>query len=249
MRSRKRTRRNPDWSWNLLDDIWPQLQARVSERLMPIPEQILVEARNPRVREHGEGFFGVVMPTHDPRWVFKLTRDASEAHFVNAIRRMGLRCSLTGIARYSPVYNTGLAQPSSTSSGQVYALWREAADVAGIGVWEAFANTPRRTMAKHAAGRVRDLIDALRDFHAERSKKTLQQARIMLQGCAQNGLLADAAEDLLALMNKGIVVTDVHLGNWGVVPRRPKVLTLIDPGMVVYLTGKARTLATGIPLL
>ncbi len=249
-RNRQRTRRNPEWSFDLLDRIWSRLQARVPEALMPIPEEAVVPVRsNPRVREYGSGHYGVVMPTRDPRWVFKLTTDVSEAHFINAIRNMGMRCSLRGICRYSAVYDVGERQPSRSSSGRTYAVWRESADIAGEDTISAFDGTPRATMAAQAWRRIAHTLDYLREVYAQGTNRALLEAKRALQDCKQNGMILETAEDLLHLLGKGIVVTDINLSNWGVVRRRPKVLTLIDPGMVVFLTPKAKAVATGIPLL
>ncbi len=92
-------------------------------------------------------------------------------------------------------------------------------------------------------------LDALRDFYESQSKQDLAVAKRRLIECRQNSMVADAANDLLRFMQKGIVVTDINLGNWGIMPRRPKALTLIDPGHVVYLTAKAKSIASDIPSL
>lgn len=253
MRNRRRTRSNPQWSWDVLDKIWPRLQELVPDRLMPIEERIEMpkavnpgrRRRNPQVKEYGSGHYGVVMPTKDPRWVFKLTTDRSEAQFINAVRKLGSICSLNGICRYSTVYDTGLRQAKS-SAQRIYAVWREAADVAGEDVWTWFANSPRKNFARAARNAIYDGLDALRSDGE--GIEYLAAAEVALRSW-NTTMLADTADDLLNLMGAGIVVTDVHLGNWGIVPRRPKLLTLIDPGMVRFVTPEAKELASGIPLL
>jgi hypothetical protein len=195
------------------------------------------------------------MPTRNRRWVFKLTLDRSEAGFINAVRRFRMQCSLRGICRYSPVYDTGITMPHSHSSNaRVFAVWREAADVAGDDVWVDLAKTPRRTMGRQAEQRIIQGLDRLRgDDEAGRQFRTVKDwqrgSRAGVAAWRNNPLLIDTADDLMDLMDRGVYVVDVHLGNWGIVPRRPKLLTLIDPGQVQFTTNRAKDAAMDIPLL
>ena len=248
-------RRNPQWSWSLLDLIWTKLRKRCgSDDLMPIEvtmEEITrrgADTRrdesavapwnrrsvrttvraNPMVREHGSGYHGVVMPTRNPKWVFKITRDVSEAKFWNLLRLLGKQCSIVGIAKCSPVYRvpirlTGMAPYHSTA----YVLWREAADVAGSETWVRLAEG-RETMSRQAIVRVQQALDLLRgDFE--------QDAAQAYQFYLKNPMLESTGLDLLEILAAtGVIVTDIHLNNWGIVPRRPRKATLLDPGEVHF---------------
>ena len=267
-RTGNKARKNPQWSWDALDEVWAALEDRAPADLMPIPEAATViirkrpvsawaasTRRNPQVREYGSGYFGVVMPTSNPEWVFKLTTDQSEAHFINAIRNLGLSCRLNGIARYSPVYNTGIREIRDGESGEtIYAVWRESATVAGEDVWVHLNRTSRRTMAQQAERRIASSLDVLRGdagqgYGYRNDKDWIAAAKASLLDWDRNPLLADTADDMLTLMEKGLVVTDINLSNWGLVPRRGSKLTLIDPGMVQFKTNNAKEAARDIPHL
>lgn len=264
---RNRTRRNPEWSWDFLDTIWARLKARTAGHpdLMPIEDAAAVAATdnsgsgpasakvygnprrsrsNPRVKEYGTGYYGVVMPTHNPKWVFKITRDASEARFINAIRNLGMSCSVKGLARVSPVYRAGRTyHKGNKSEVPTFAYWRESADHVDIEAYDAMRRT-RRTMTDQAEIRILKALDGVRTAadkvggHVLAGVAELAYADMLL-----NPLLAESGADLVKLAQIGIVVTDIHLGNWGVVPRRANRLTLIDPGQVVFASETAEAAA------
>lgn len=248
MRSRRRlrTRRNPKWSWDYLDDHWAAIKQRVPAQFLPIEEAdpsraetvrlVRSSARaNPRVAEYGSGHYGVAMPTHNPRWLCKITRDESEALLVNALRILGINCKLKGLARCSPVY----ALDSFT-----YIFWRESATVAGPAVWEYLADRSSMERTKRLTNRVFNAVDRLRNFWQDPEER--DAAYRSLETSPE---LEAAGHDLRLLESYGIYPTDIHEGNWGIVPRRPNQATLLDPGQVEWAPEAYRYAKARIPLI
>lgn len=84
----------------------------------------------------GCGHYGCVMATQDPKVVFKLTTDPSEAKFITEATRMNLWP--TGIVRYLQI----LPLPDSHKARPVFAIWRESAREVGQ-VFSAALKRPR----------------------------------------------------------------------------------------------------------
>lgn len=220
---RKRTRRNPVWSWDLIDVLWDQILAVGGPDLMPI-------RINP-VQEYGSGFWGVAMPTVGGRWTLKLTADQSEAYLYSVLHGTGLSTKLQGIARGTAVFDTGLKRAHMGSGKPLYLYWREAASHMDD---EAYAKLkgeqpPHRVV--HARNVIIDTLDVVRS-----SSRSFAERAEALHKLVAAKLTRTAGVELEALAQDGILVADVHLGNWGIVPRAPDRLTLIDAGMVVYNT-------------
>lgn len=93
----------------------------------------------------GCGSYGCVYATGDPRWVFKVTTDKSEAHFIALLEHLSL--AFPGVAAYGGVYLLpGGARPT-------YALWREAATVIGLGAVAAWIEArPELRLDQYALG-------------------------------------------------------------------------------------------------
>jgi hypothetical protein len=239
-----RRRRNPDWSWSLLDAIWDKLKRRLGpnhQDLMPVAvDDPLPALTNPVVHEFGTGKWGVAMPTRNPRWACKITRDWSEAQLVNCLRKLRRNCTLRGIVRTSPVYEC----EQDAGGDPVFVYWRERAALTGDDAWDEFANGTRRTMALQAYNRVIDALYVIRSTDTSTSEYKAAVANLL-----KNPFLAETGEDLLELASEGVLVTDLNLNNWGVIPRRSNRMTLIDPGLVRYLTPAAKRLRAGIPWL
>lgn len=156
----RRTRRNPEWSWALLDDIFPRIQASVPEELWPVVKNPVV------VEEYGAGFYGVAMPTRDRRFVFKLTTDPGEAGWAsmcisgavltldkNKAGRpvdgppVGINYPPAGAVKYLLAYDSGLKALTEEQAvdgfgpSTVFLLWREAADPVGEKAYNTFVGT------------------------------------------------------------------------------------------------------------
>lgn len=204
---------------------------------------------NPRVTEYGSGLYGVAMPTLDPRWTFKITRDRTEAAFVNAVRRLGLRCSLRGIVRCSPVYETEPTRGRKEASARTFVYWREAASTTGDDAYLRLGQLRHgrlMTMVTQAKKRIEQAMDIFADDNVDITPESYDAALAYFE---VNPLLAETGEDLRRLAAYGILVTDTHLGNWGIIPRRPTRLTLIDPGLVRFMTPEARDAIGSYPRL
>lgn len=93
----------------------------------------------------GCGSYGCVYQTGDPRWVVKVTTDISEAHMVAILER--LPGKYPGLVAYHGVYEIP-GPPHRT-----FILWREAADIIGLGAAAAFfADNPRYGISPFAMG-------------------------------------------------------------------------------------------------
>jgi len=117
------------------------------------------------LEELGCGHYGCVLPTEGAAWVFKLTSDPSEAHFIALALQLAAEDGEwpRGLTRYASVW----ALPGVTHRGrQVFALWRERAEVVGLNVVEdriarAFPDPAARVYTRRS---VRDFGDLLSRF-------------------------------------------------------------------------------------
>lgn len=74
--------------------------------------------------ELGEGHYGVVYPTTDPKVVLKITSDETEAHFIKISQHLATQgIQASGIVRYFDVF----ALKGQRRGRDVFVLWREAA--------------------------------------------------------------------------------------------------------------------------
>ena len=133
---------NPDWVDELLHKNWKGLQRRVPESMLPMLGRQKRQYEWKSIKELGCGKYGCVVPTHDPRWVLKVTTDGREAAF--AAQAIQIGNWPRGMTRYdaayaavSPtdvpplvevtmsMYDRGIAKYMQPSEN-VYVLWREA---------------------------------------------------------------------------------------------------------------------------
>jgi hypothetical protein len=236
MRRRRAARRNPGkeqrlavWAYNLLDEIWDQIMAVGGPELMPIRV-------NPVVEEYGSGFFGVALPTASRKWTLKLTVDDGEAALYSALHALGLSPKLEGIARATAVFNTCQRRSFMASSKPVFLYWRETATIMGMESYVRLGKEQPPHLAVHAKNVIIDTIDAVRGTRSTTVRKAALHKLVAAK------LTRVAGVELEALAEDGFLVTDVHLGNWGIVPRAPDRLTLMDPGLVRFTTAKAERL-------
>jgi hypothetical protein len=233
-RNGKAIHRNPQWSHSILDAIWDDLLAVGGPNLMPIP-------KNPPVVELGTGAFGVAMPTVGGDLVLKMTTDFEEARFVHAAANLGMNGTWEGIVRTSEVFSTSKKLHQSGFGHPVFVYWREIAFEMGYHVFDQLAQTHSRmdaAVAKHLIG---EALQALRDGDAATIPTTLRDM-------TNSEITRDAGAELLTLLEMGIMVTDIHQNNWGILERSPDQLVLMDPGRVVF-TSEAAQLARNIPSL
>lgn len=225
----RKLRRNPAWSWNFLDGIWEELLTVGGPKMMPI-------RRNPVVEEYGEGFWGVAMPCVDRSWTLKLTTDASEAFFVAILHGVGLSGSVRGLVRTTNAFDTERFVARQSRKMPVYLYWREAAEFMDADAWRVLAQSEPKHRIDHARNVIIDALDLTRGHG--RDPADIRKGISKLTGAK---LTRAAGAELRALAVDGVLVTDVHLGNWGIVARAPDQLTMVDPGMVRF-TGAAKTL-------
>lgn len=262
----RRARPNPAWSNCSLARNWELIARRVGPRLMPRLSDEHLE--HLAMVEYGHGAYGVVAPTHDPRVVFKLTSDQSEAHFVAAMKSAHL--APAGVVRYGRIF----ALENAHDGRPLFALWREEAKDVG----EVFAGSPEDDEA-------RAILDAMFDATAatckvacdpdapraslERVTRVAREyaGRTGYEGGGSPGVLTRVgrafsggetkagrglaiagelvgdlaklpkyrlvARALHDLMRHGLLVTDVHAGNFGRVARG---VVVTDPGNVAFLS-------------
>jgi len=87
----------------------------------------IFETDNRALVDYGCGYFGCVMPTHDPNVVMKLTTDTSEALFANLAASLG-DMQPPGIVKYFAVVKLrDVTARLDGSDEPVYLLWREEA--------------------------------------------------------------------------------------------------------------------------
>jgi len=223
---RKRVRSNPPWSWQFLDYIWDDLLIVGGPKMMPILSN---PRRNPVVHDYGEGYWGVAMPCVDRKWTLKLTTDRSEAHFVALLHGLGLASQVQGLVRTTDAFNTERKVPRNSVNVPVYLYWREAVEFMGDEAWaymKAHAPEHRFVHARNV------IIDALN--RARIDGATLDDAAAGIAKLTGAKLTRVAGAELRALSDDGILVTDVNLNNWGILPRAPDQLTMVDPGLVRY---------------
>ena len=102
----------------------------------------------------GCGVYGCVYLTNDPRWVFKVTTDISEAHMVAILET--LPGKYPGLVAYRGVYEI------PNVPRRTFVLWREAADLVGLNAAAAFfADHPRYGISPFAMGDTEMLLYAV----------------------------------------------------------------------------------------
>lgn len=125
---------NPAWTISVLREHWGAIIKRVDPSWLPVRAPLCKG-----FQEYGQGHFGCVMPTGDPKVVCKVTSDVSEAGFVAIALSLPEIEYPEGLTRYCKV----LALPSTTYRGRpLFLLWREAAEsVGGLTCYQAWGKT------------------------------------------------------------------------------------------------------------
>lgn len=126
---RRKVKSNPDWSDDIIHDFCTPLKRAARSHSLPIPilnDQCEIESRS----ELGEGAYGVVWTTEAADCVFKLSTDATEAHFIQTainLRKKGL-ADPPGIVDYRAIFSL----PVKHEGYPVFAIWREQATHVGL---------------------------------------------------------------------------------------------------------------------
>ncbi len=126
---RRKVKQNPDWSDAIIKDYCAPLKRAARRFELPVPilnDRCEIEARS----ELGEGAYGVVWTTESADCAFKLSTDATEAHFIQTaidLRKKGL-ADPPGIVDYRAIFSL----PVKHDGYQVFAIWREQATHVGL---------------------------------------------------------------------------------------------------------------------
>jgi hypothetical protein len=108
---------NPPWSDRAVESSWEAIEAALTSS--GIPEEWMPQGD---LAELGCGHYGCVYPTGDPKIVFKVTTDPSEANFVaNYLRLRDSGVLSLGVVQYYEIF--GL--PMQHRGRRIYVLWRE----------------------------------------------------------------------------------------------------------------------------
>lgn len=108
---------NPPWSDRAIESSWEAIEAALASS--GIPEEWMPQGD---LAELGCGHYGCVYPTGDPKIVFKVTTDPSEANFVaNYLRLRDSGVLSLGVVQYYEIF--GL--PMRHRGRRIYVLWRE----------------------------------------------------------------------------------------------------------------------------
>lgn len=221
----------------------------------------------------GCGSYGCVYQTSSPRWVFKVTTDASEAHLVAIMETLP---RLAGMAAYHGVRLVP-RQPRPT-----YILWREAATVIGLDAVAAWAaEHPRYGISPFAMGDTelllyaaltigRDMFSIAEQWAASGKSHLVTRAYQLFQhratapaGSGKLGsymgllqayeqtahkmthdpLLRLVGQTLLDLLQRGITLNDLHANNVGLTARSTPFLVITDPGHVIPLDDRYQGIA------
>jgi len=187
----------------------------MGSELMPIAQ------RNGKVvaKEFGSGVYGTVLPTEAENIVMKITTDRSEAHF--AAMLLHLPEMPEGVVRYFGAY----AVPSRRNGDRIYALWRE--EAFGVGRVLTFWEKPI----------LRDYLDAAGKVYFERNRRSVANAAMAAEAMEDHGgNLRAIGSTLRWFLSVGVLITDIHSGNIGMVKRFGECVAVItDPGQVVFL--------------
>ncbi len=126
---RRNVKQNPEWSSVIVHRFCDPLKRAARKHNLPVPildENCEIESRS----ELGEGVYGVVWTTESADCVFKLSTDASEAHFIQTaidLRKKGV-ADPPGIVDYRAVFML----PAEHDGLDVFAIWREQATHVGL---------------------------------------------------------------------------------------------------------------------
>lgn len=213
-----RRRRNPQWTNDVLSTYWHRLQVATGPEMMPRLENRGVIV----AKEFGCGAYGCVLPTHSPNVVMKITTDRSEARFATLLLRLPEMPE--GVVRYFGAY----ALSAQHEGEPIYVLWREEAFGVGkvLSFWE--------------KGVLRDYLDAAGKVYFEHGP--IADARVAAEVMEEyGGNLRAIGSTLRWFLSIGVLVTDIHSGNIGIVDRfGQSVAVITDPGQVVFMRKSVR---------
>lgn len=125
----RRSKINPAWADQVTQKFCDQISAAAKRYRLPRP-QLDEKCVIPDAALLGEGAYGAVYDTDEPDCVFKITSDATEAHFVAtalALRR-DKGVDPPGMIDFRAVY----ALPHKSRGDDIFLIWREKAVTTGL---------------------------------------------------------------------------------------------------------------------
>lgn len=250
---------NPAWTNAALLRQWGDVQGLVGQAMMPKVD--VHTATRLQAQEYGSGVYGTVMPTNKRDVVAKVTSDPSEARFAYVMSRWPKSKYPPGLVRYFKVYRLR----GTHSTRPIFILWREEAyDVGNVlrsdsrtagylqrirdsvdpSFWLTYEEDLRdrhrhaivRGEQKYRHGGFFRRLSA-RFSEAEAAGYSIQAARGVASEMARGDRASLVGKAIRDLIDYGLVLADVHIGNIGLVRRGGHMRTVItDPGNVAFIT-------------
>ena len=228
---------NPAWVTGILAKHFELLESKVPARWLPR----LTDAKakggklTAALKEYGCGAYGCVLPTLDPKVVLKVTTDDTEYQFAN---------ELAGdlAVQVTVDYHLVAALPEKRGGRATYLLWRDAAEHVGkvnevLGRGERGAQAVEDAINDQHAAAQKAFVDLMEGRDAKKSLAKWEAA------CNEMGRLVPELRELADgmirnLHESGVLVSDVHGGNVGLVGEQ---WLIVDPGNVVAGIDVVRT--------
>lgn len=244
---------NPPW-WveNVLINNWEFLKQNIGERFLP---------DNPKAAEYGCGLYGCVIPTKTRGMVLKITSDSTEGKFVESLSKIKnivgknvFEENTAGLVRYKEV----IRFDEEYKNRRIYGLLREESELIGLrqassmfgdpnyflpqakllneykGAWDAIWNMfvfEQKQGSDRFASEIGEMVRS-----GEYENIALNYAMETLDMLESYPEMVPIVKTLRFFMKFGMVITDVHAGNFGVVRRKTrKKLVIIDPGNIIFL--------------
>lgn len=214
-----RLRHNPQWTNDVLASYGHRLQLAMGSALMPVGQG---PGHGVGFKEFGCGAYGCVLPTATNNIVLKITTDRSEARFATMLLRLPEMPE--GIVRYFGAY----ALPVRHEGDSIYVLWRE--EAFGVG----------RVLSWSEKQVLRGYLDAAGAVYAGHG--SVERAASAAEAMEDyGGHLRAIGSTLRWFLSIGMLVTDIHSGNIGLVDRfGQRVAVITDPGQVVFMRKSVR---------
>lgn len=180
----------------------------------------------------GCGFWGCVMPTNNPNWVVKLTVDPTEAGLIKRIMKIreestgGADPSLSGIVLYRHAPFVSAEVRAHRQTLKVYVVVREAVDAPGFLARARSQGGARNWSGRLPSGERQEVtLPALiwtkvwaEEFYKRRGDKkerALQEYTDWVSKVSYDDGMEYIEQTLFQLLDEGVVLRDVHLGNVG----------------------------------
>lgn len=255
-------RQNPAWTARAVLVDWNEMLERVGPQWMPTlePERAARGKLTVSIDELGCGAYGCVIETNDPGVVLKMTTDAHEAVFATEILPSAPPEARAGVVEYLDA----LELQTAHRRHPIVALWRRAAQNVGH-LEQVYSGGALRRYEQlvnaswDQASIALQLLVAADDRSGElyedalkvppRDARTIPRTPAEQLAAALDSFRARAIEmqgtplarigaALVAFLERGILLADVHTGNLGQVPDKESgelVWVITDPGNAIVL--------------